>query len=50
MDAILHFIFVILANIFMFALLLGSIFWAFFIIFYLPYAVIKGKIGRLPWL
>ena len=50
MTAILHFIFVVLANIFMLALLLGAIYWAIFIIFYLPYAAIKGKLGRPPWL
>ena len=50
MTAILHFIFVVLANIFMFVLLLGAIYWAVFILFYLPYAAIKGKLGRLPWL
>ncbi len=50
MSAILHFLFVVLANIFMMALLFGAIYWAILIIFYLPYAVIKGKLGRLPWL
>ena len=50
MNAILHFIFVVIANIFMLALLLGAIYWALVIIFYLPYAAIKNKIGRLPWL
>lgn len=50
MSAILHFIFVVLAKIFMFLLLLGAIYWALFIILYLPHAVIKGKLGRLPWL
>lgn len=50
MSAILHFIFVVLANIFMFMLLIGVIYWIIFIAFYLPYAAIKGKLGRLPWL
>lgn len=50
MTAILHFIFVVLANIFMLLLLIGAIYWALFIVFYLPYAAIKGKIGKLPWL
>ena len=50
MTTILHFIFVVLANIFMFMLFIGLIYWAIFIIFYLPYAAAKGKIGKLPWL
>ena len=50
MATILYFIFVVLANIFMFMLLLGAIWWAIFIIFYLPYAAAKGKLGKLPWL
>ena len=50
MGTILHFIFVVLANLFMFMLLLGAILWAIFLIFFLPYAAIKGKLGKLPWL
>ncbi len=49
MSAILHFLFVVFANIFMFGLLLGVIYWIILIVFYLPYAAAKGKIGRLPW-
>lgn len=50
MNAILHFLFVVFANIFMLALLLGAIYWAIVIIFYVPYAAAKGKFGKLPWL
>lgn len=50
MEAILHFIFVVLVNIFMFFMLLGLLYWAFIIVFYIPYAAAKGKLGRVRWL
>lgn len=50
MTTILHFLFVVFAYIFMLVLLIGVIYWAIFLIFLLPYAVIKNKLGRLPWL
>lgn len=49
MEAIFHFIFVVLAYIFMAILLLGSIY-CFFLIIYIIIRVASGKnIDRLPW-
>ena len=50
MTAILHFLFVVFGKILGFLMLLGTIYWAIFITIYLPYAAVKDKLGRLPWL
>lgn len=50
MSAILHFIFVVATNIFMFLMLCGLLWWIGFII-YMAIQIAKGKGGGgLPWL